>query len=119
MYLATGTFLDGYSLDRQFANIMNEGFDRNSPQALRDRTMSALSHFGLLRGENTRGIQLPDLQFLSLDEQEGPSLCDVMVILLLNGKTNQEGRTQYMGAMRNKDWRCCPMGALAMWLFYR
>jgi hypothetical protein len=119
VYGGIGTFLDGYSLDQQFAKILTEGLDRNSSQGLRDRTMAALSHFGLLRGENTRGIQLPDLQFLSLDDREGPSICDVMVVLLFNGKTNQEGRTQYMGAMRNKDWRCCPMGALAMWLFYR
>lgn len=44
---------------------------------------------------------------------------DIMVILLMEGKTNQEGKIQYCGAMRNKNWEACPLGAMAMWLFYR
>lgn len=81
--------------------------------------MAALSHYGLLRGEDARGIQLPDVQHLPMEHREGPTQCDVMVILLLDGKTNQTGNTQYMGAMRNKEWEVCPLGAMAMWLFYR
>lgn len=54
-----------------------------------------------------------------MDHREGPTACDIMVILLLDGKTNQKGNTQYMGAMRNKAWDVCPIGAMAMWLFYR
>lgn len=81
--------------------------------------MAALSHYGLLRGEDARGIQLPDVQHLPMDHREGPSQCDIMVILLLDGKTNQTGNTQYMGAMRNKEWEVCPISAMAMWFFYR
>jgi hypothetical protein len=111
--------LDGYHTTDQVAKIMNEGLERNSTEGLRDRTMAAVSHYGLLRGEDARGIQLPDIQYLPMEHREGPTPCDIMVILLLDGKTNQGGNTQYMGAIRNKNWDECPLGAMAMWLFYR
>ena len=81
--------------------------------------MAALSHYGVLRGESTRGIQLADLQHLPLDDKEGPTPCDILVVLLFSGKTNQEGKTQAMGAMRNRRWDLCPLGALGFWLFNR
>ena len=36
-----------------------------------------------------------------------------------NGKTNQFGKVQYMGTLRNRDVRLCPVGALALYLFHR
>lgn len=117
--LTVDSFLDGYHKVEQLSSILNAGLVKNTPQGLRDRTMAALSHYGLLRGEDARGIQLPDVQHLPMDHREGPTACDIMVILLLDGKTNQKGNTQYMGAMRNKAWDVCPIGAMAMWLFYR
>jgi hypothetical protein len=113
------TFLDGYCTDTELAAILGEGLRRNNAEGLGDRAMAALSHYGILRGESTRGIQLPDLQQLPLDEHEGPTPCDILVVLLYSGKTNQEGKTQVMGAMRNKRWDLCPLGALGLWLFYR
>lgn len=108
------SFLDGYHTTEQFTSLLREGLDRNSPEGLRDRLMAALSHYGILRGEDARGIQLPDIQHLPMDHREGPTICDIMVILLMEGKTNQEGKTQYCGAMRNKAWEACPLGAMAM-----
>lgn len=113
------SFLDGYHKVEQLASILNAGLSKNSAEGLRDRTMAALSHYGLLRGEDARGIRLPDVQHLPMDMREGPTECDIMVILLLDGKTHQKGNTQYMGAMRNKLWEVCPVGVMAMWLFYR
>lgn len=55
--------------------------------------MAAACHYGLLRGQDCRGMQLPDVQYLSLEKREGPTECDVMVVLLLDGKTNQDGKT--------------------------
>lgn len=78
-----------------------------------------ISHYGLLRGESTRAIQLADMQMYDLENTEGPTSCDALLILLLNGKTNQEGRNEYMGAIRNRNWDICPLGALAMYFFYR
>jgi hypothetical protein len=117
--LPLDTFLDGYSTDEELASILGEGFIRNNQEGLRDRTMAALSHYGVLRGESTRGIQLADLQHLPLDDKEGPTPCDILVILLFSGKTNQEGKTHAMGAMRNRRWDLCPLGALGFWLFNR
>lgn len=118
-FLPTDTFLDGYSTIDEFAAILGEGLTRNNREGLRDRAMAALSHYGVLRGENARGIQLADLQHLPLDEREGPTPCDILVILLFNGKTNKEGKAHAMGAMRNKRWDLYPLSALGFWLFYR
>jgi hypothetical protein len=41
------------------------------------------------------------------------------VIVFDNGKTNSSGKKQYLGALRNRDFRICPIGALAMYLFTR
>jgi hypothetical protein len=119
MQALSGTFLDGYSKEDDFKEILETAFKRNTPEGLRDRTMVALCHYGLLRGQDARGMQFPDVQYISLEDQEGPTLCDVLVVLLLSGKTNKDGKTQFMAAMRNKRWELCGMGALAFWMFYR
>lgn len=43
----------------------------------------------------------------------------MLVVLLLSGKTNKDGKTQFMSAIKNKRWDLCGMGAFACWLFYR
>lgn len=114
-----GTILDGYSKNDELGAILDTGFKRNTPEGLRDRAMAALCHYGLLRGQSARGIQLADMHYTSLDDLEGPTPCDVAVILLLSGKTNQDGKTQLLGVMRNKRWNLCGWSAVALWLFYR
>ena len=122
-WLYEDTFLDGYHKTDQVAKILGEGLTRNSVEGLRDRTMPALSHYGLLRGEDVRGIQLPDVQHLPMDHREGPTQCDILVILLLDGKTNQGGNVQYMGAMRKQklarmpNWRSGNVVILQVGLF--
>lgn len=81
--------------------------------------MAAACHYGLLRGEDCRGMQLPDVQYVSLGMREGPTPCDVMVVLLFDGKTNKDGKAQYMAAMRNKRWDLCALSAFGFWLFNR
>jgi hypothetical protein len=114
-----GTFLDGYSTNDELGAILDVGITRNTPEGLRDRAMAAMCHYGLIRGQDVRGIELPDVQYFSLGDREGPTPCDIAVILLLGGKTNQDGKTQYLAMMRNKRWDLCGMGALALWLFHR
>ncbi|KAJ9107268.1 hypothetical protein QFC21_000715 [Naganishia friedmannii] len=63
--------------------ILQAELNKNSMEGLRDRTMAALSHYGLLPGEDARSIQLPDVQHLPMDYREGPTQCDIMVILLV------------------------------------
>jgi hypothetical protein len=64
-------------------------------------------------------MQLPDVQYISLEDREGPTPCDAPMVLLLAGKTNKDGKTQFMATIRNKRWELCVMGALAFWMFYR
>lgn len=81
--------------------------------------MAAACHYRLLRGQDCRGMQLPDVQYVSLGMREGPTPCDVMVVLLFDGKTNKDGKAQYMAAMRNKRWDLCALSAFGFWLFNR
>lgn len=82
--------------------------------------MAASFHYGILRGKDVRGIQLPDIQPLLMDPREGPTICDFVVILQMEGKNNQERKTQHCGTMRNKDGSSVSHrgNAMAMWLFY-
>ncbi|KAK9238656.1 hypothetical protein V1525DRAFT_440111 [Lipomyces kononenkoae] len=79
---------------------------------------SLLGNYMLLRGKNRREIELADLYLLPL-EIEGPTKCNVLVILLCNDKTNQHGRVDHAGAMRNQEVLVCPMFMLALHFFYR
>ncbi|KAK9357414.1 hypothetical protein V1504DRAFT_436765 [Lipomyces starkeyi] len=58
-----------------------------------------LGNYMLLRGNNRREIELADSYLLPL-ENEGPTTCKVLVILLRNGKTNLHRRVDPAGAMR-------------------
>lgn len=80
--------------------------------------MNVLSHFGLLRGDNSRNIELPDLHHIKL-ENEGFSDALVLIVLLFNGKTNQEGRLEMVGCLRAENWQCCAWNALAFYFFDR
>lgn len=114
-----GTYLDKYHEFDQLARLFNSGLKRNTPEGLRDRTMAAACHSGLLRGQDCRGMQLPDVQYLSLGKLEGPTPCDVMVVLIFDGKTNKDGKAQYMAAMRHKRWDLCSLSSFGFWFFNR
>ena len=65
-------------------------------------------------------IELADLFTISL-ENEAAGLQPVFPLIGLcdYGKTNQWGRIEYTGALRNKDVEICPIGHLAAWFFCR
>jgi hypothetical protein len=52
-------------------------------------------------------------------ENEGPSTCNALVMVLGQGKTNQYGKVEYGAVLRNKNVSCCAINALAMYFFYR
>jgi hypothetical protein len=52
-------------------------------------------------------------------KNEGPTQCFVAVAILDQGKTNQFGRIEYGGCVRARDVEVCPVGALALHLFWR
>lgn len=108
--------LDGHATTANLISIGKYGYERNSSEGLRDGAMYLLSHYGMLRGHNVRDIELPDMWTMELEE-EGHSPCFPLVVTLLNGKTNHDGRLELAGMMRNKDYKRCVLGALAMYLF--
>lgn len=71
----------------------------------------------LLRGEDVRGLQLPDL--FTIQMTEGPTPCWPMIIMKSHGKTNQFGHIEYMGVMRHKEPLLCTVSQTAFYFFYR
>lgn len=87
-------------------------------RALRDRVDVLFGHALMARGETTRKLQLPDLFSMELNN-EGPSKCVAALAIMDQGKMNQFGRIEYGGCIRHKDVILCPIGALALYLFWR
>lgn len=110
-----GSLLDGYYSEAQFRQICDSFFDVND---IRGRASFLISHFGLLRGENARDLELADMFSQRLDN-EGFQPCTALVLLIQHGKTNTFGKMQHVGYMRNKDVHLCPVGAVALYLFER
>lgn len=77
-----------------------------------------MGHMMLLRGENRRTMQLPDLFPLPL-QNEGPTACTAQICILDNGKMNKSGRIEYGGVVRHKNVLLCTMSQLAFYFFYR
>uniref|UniRef100_A0A093XJK8 High-osmolarity-induced transcription protein 1 n=1 Tax=Talaromyces marneffei PM1 TaxID=1077442 RepID=A0A093XJK8_TALMA len=91
------------------------------PQAqesyLRTSVDFLLSHNMLLRGEDRRNLQFADL--FTIYMEEGPTPCWPMIMIKHHGKTNQFGRTEYMGVMRHQEPLLCTISQAAFYLFYR
>lgn len=81
------------------------------------RSIFLVSHHCLLRGSTARAFELADMFTLELDS--GLSKCHALVFLTKKGKTNQFGKLQHVGCLRNKDVQICPVGAVAFHLFQR
>lgn len=84
---------------------------------LRGRLDFILSHLLLARGEARRFAGLPDLQ-LSMLDNEGPSPCPALLYVMSKRQTNQNGRKEYTGLLRNKDLSACGMNAMAFCFFF-
>ena len=89
------------------------------PQSLRTRVDALLGHYLVLRGQARRMAELCDLSIITYPLTEGPTPCHAIVLQTTNGKTNRNGKKNYMGAMRHKDPYLCTMGALAQYFFWR
>jgi hypothetical protein len=81
---ALGSIADGYSSHQEFTRIANEFLNSRKNIALRDRLSFLLCHYGLMRGQDVRGLELADLMPLELGN-EGPSQCIALVMMLFQG----------------------------------
>ena len=84
---------------------------------LMNRTMTLLMYSAMNRGNTTRDVSFCDM-FSSPLPAVGPSYCDLFLFVSREGKTNPNGRKEHWGVLRHRDWKACPVGGLAMWLFY-
>lgn len=86
----------------------------------RQRLSTAWLHFMMSRGENLRMARLGDLFSHAYDHPEDGYQFTLGVILkMLRGKTNRDGKAAFGSVVRNKDVQTCPVGALAFYLFER
>lgn len=70
---ATGSLMEGYHTLKKFSEICSTFFTKNTESSLRDRTAFMMCHYGALRGDNIRIMELADLFPLEL-ENEGKIL---------------------------------------------
>ena len=126
---------DGYSVEqltRLSALLLRGGRNEDGERKLestdeirllRTRLDLLLLHSMMLRGESTRGVELPDLASYVLPN-EG-SDCLAVVLRVDSGKSiklsdaGDARKTHYHGALRSRDPLLCPLGALAQWLVLR
>ena len=113
-----GTLLDGYSSMDELRDLLVYFYDLDTGIGLRNRVAVAMCHFNTLRGEVIRRMEFADM-FSILLENEGPSDCIAMVTVMDNGKTNKNGRLEYGACLRNRFVELCPIGSVAMHLFWR
>jgi len=90
----------------------------NSFAGLRNRVGHLMCEHGLLRGETVRDVELPDFFCVPMDN-EGPTICNAMVIIKGRGKMNQFGKVVFSGYYRHSNVRLCCQNAVALLLFYR
>lgn len=91
---------------------------KNHTVGLRDRSIFATLHYGCLRAQSARYLELSHLQIRKIPDQ-GSSECWALILVLNQGKTNQVNRKEEASMIRCADANTCAIGALAFWLFWR
>jgi|ERR1700738_4852893 hypothetical protein len=112
-----GSLADGYRLI-DVPRICDFFWRDSSVKSFRDRLDFLLGHSMLFRSEDQRRALLSRLSLWDMDN-EGPTPCQTLIISIARSKTNKEGRYEVGAAARHKDVLQCPVGALAMYLFWR
>jgi hypothetical protein len=115
---AIGSMVDGYKDEDAFQSFINASIDCTANKCIgyRDRAMNLICHHGILRGENSRKLELADLITREY-EQQGPSPCQLVILLLNNGKTNSVNKQEFAGMCRSKNVELCAIGALAAYFY--
>ena len=119
---AVNTLLDAYTpgdLQNFVRHCWTAGTRANVDSYMRTLLDFLVGHFFLVRGEQRRMAELADMFVMQLPTESTSQECWCWVMVFDNGKTNSSGKKQYLGALRNRDFRICPIGALAMYLFTR
>lgn len=76
----------------------------------------------MCRGENVRMALLQDLNYHAFEFSDTSATGQFtlgIVLTMLQGKMNADGKLLYGVVVRNKDVEICPVGTLAFYLFER
>ncbi|KAI8346853.1 hypothetical protein B0O80DRAFT_517285 [Mortierella sp. GBAus27b] len=93
------------------------GTKRHACVGLRNRLNASWSHYMMSRSENMRMATFPDIfSHVFHPEKDTDQMVLGVVLLMLRGKTNREGKANYGVVVRNKDVDLCPVGSLAFYL---
>lgn len=114
---------------------------QNKPNHVRNLLDFTLGHHTLQQSSNKREWEFADMWAIDMNN-EGPTPCTALVIVMRHGKTNQNNRVEYVAVMRNRVWKLhtaymidnagmcvniecmqdvatCSIGALGFYLFDR
>jgi hypothetical protein len=115
------TLLDGYT-EQEFETICHKlwAHTASGPAESHLRTLVdlLLGHYMLTRGGDRRALELSDL-FTFEFPGEGPTVCMPVIMTTRAGKTNQHGRLETAGALRNRKPLICVLSGLAFYLLFR
>ncbi|GAQ88550.1 putative Transcription activator [Klebsormidium nitens] len=124
-----GTESDGYTAEEKLRlcqawlyaacpnTAFNDGEEVDSAhQHTTMRGMFLASHQFVLRGDDGRSIDLPDL-YCKKFTNVGPDVPLFVGGVSYCGKTNKNGRLEYFGGFRHKNVEECAVGAVAFQLF--
>ncbi|KAK5801696.1 hypothetical protein F5H01DRAFT_258744, partial [Linnemannia elongata] len=109
---------DGYNA-QAFKRMMKSFWTRNYVQldqksrrkliGFRDRLNLSWTHFMVCRGENLRMALLRDLNFHAFEFSDATGQFTLGIVLtMLQGKMNADGKLLYGVVVRNKDVEVCP-----------
>ena len=88
--------------------------------SLRDRMFLLFSHAGMLRGESLRNAELSDLFHITKDDEGPPGHpATILILQILDGKQNKDGKPVWGRCMRNNDPTECPLGGTGLYLMGR
>lgn len=124
----TLTVDDGYEVDflkevmrvswiHTYQKSNNSSSKRRQHVGLRNRFSLCWCHFMMCRGENMRLARLSDVSahIFRRNSQDGYHSLGI-ILTMLQGKTNREGKENYGVVVRNKEVEICPVSALAFYL---
>ena len=92
---------------------------RSAMKALRNRFAFINCYKELLRHESLFLGELSDLLHLEITRSMEEDPLFISILQIEQGKTVSTGSRQYGRALRGKDVKTCPVGALAFYLFFR
>jgi hypothetical protein len=111
---------DGYTSQADLLTSLEHFWSRNSEAGLRDLAAFTLGIYGMLRGDNQRGLKLSDLSHLDLPKEgAGARGAWFVVFGLTKGKTHKGAADKLTTMMRHRDTFACGVFALSAYLFAR